>query len=63
LKLQSGNTDRIVVDSNVTIQGLVYPSSDGSANQVLTTNGSGTLSFQPVTETDPSALAFAIALG
>jgi len=51
------------VDSNVTIQGLVYPSSDGSANQVLTTNGSGTLSFQPVTETDPSALAFAIALG
>jgi len=63
LKLQSGNTDRIVVDSNVTIQGLVYPSSDGSANQVLTTNGSGTLSFQNVTETDPSALAFAIALG
>jgi len=63
LKLQSGNTDRIVVDSNVTIQGLIYPSSDGSANQVLTTNGSGTLSFQNVTETDPSALAFAIALG
>jgi hypothetical protein len=63
LKLQSANTDRIVVDSNVTIQGLVYPSSDGSANQVLTTNGSGTLSFQNVTETDPSALAFAIALG
>jgi len=65
LKLQSANNDRIVVDSNVTIQGLVYPSSDGSANQVLTTNGSGTLSFQDVTvtETDPSALAFAIALG
>jgi hypothetical protein len=63
LKLQSGNIDRIVVDSNVTIQGLVYPSSDGSANQVLTTNGSGTLSFQNITETDPSALAFAIALG
>ena len=63
LKLQSGNIDRIVVDSNVTIQGLVYPSSDGTSGQVLTTNGSGTLSFQPVTETDPSALAFAIALG
>jgi hypothetical protein len=63
LKLQSGNNDRIVVDSNVTIQGLVYPSSDGTSGQVLTTNGSGTLSFQPVTETDPSALAFAIALG
>jgi hypothetical protein len=63
LKLQSGNIDRIVVDSNVTIQGLVYPSSDGTSGQVLTTNGSGTLSFQPITETDPSALAFAIALG
>jgi hypothetical protein len=63
LKLQSANTDRIIVDSNVTIQGLVYPSSDGSNGQVLTTNGSGTLSFQAVTETDPSALAFAIALG
>jgi len=63
LKLQSANADRIIIDSNVTIQGLVYPSSDGSNGQVLTTNGSGTLSFQAVTETDPSALAFAIALG
>ena len=28
-----------------TLSGLVYPTSDGSANQVLATNGSGTLSF------------------
>ena len=28
---------------------MTYPTSDGSSNQVLTTNGSGTLSFQDVT--------------
>jgi hypothetical protein len=48
---------------SVIIDGLSYPKSDGTNGQVLTTNGSGTLSFQNVTETDPSALAFAIALG
>ena len=30
---------------SVTIQGLTYPSSDGTSGQVLTTNGSGVLSF------------------
>jgi len=29
----------------VSISGLLYPNADGSANQVLSTNGSGTLSF------------------
>ncbi len=46
-----------------TIASISYPTSDGTNGQVLTTDGSGTLSFQDVTETDPSALAFAIALG
>lgn len=64
--------DNIRIDGNgisnttvnaITIEGLSYPKSDGTSGQVLTTNGSGTLSFQDVTETDPSALAFAIALG
>jgi hypothetical protein len=57
-------TGTITADG-ATIASLTYPTSDGSINQVLTTNGSGTLSFQDVTvtETDPSALAFAIALG
>jgi len=32
----------------MTIQGLVYPDSDGTNGQVLTTNGSGTLSFTTV---------------
>ena len=31
--------------TTLTAASLIYPTSDGSANQVLTTNGSGTLSF------------------
>ena len=61
LKLQSGGTDRVVVDSSVTIQGLTYPSSDGTDGQFLKTNGSGGLSFDTVS--DPNAISFAIALG
>ena len=48
------------VASDVT---FTLPDADGTNGQVITTNGSGTLSFQDVTETDPNALAFAIALG
>ena len=33
------------ISGNATISGLTYPTADGTANQVLTTNGSGTLSF------------------
>ena len=57
------NITGTVTATGATIASLTYPTSDGTSGQVLTTNGSGTLSFQPVTETDPSALAFAIALG
>jgi hypothetical protein len=56
VKLQAPAT----VASNVT---FTLPATDGTNGQVMTTNGSGTLSFQNVTETDPNALAFAIALG
>lgn len=65
LAIESG-TSRFTGGINAdtaTIASLAYPTSDGTNGQVLTTNGSGTLSFQDVTETDPSALAFAIALG
>ena len=55
------NITGTVTATGATIASLTYPTSDGTSGQVLTTNGSGTLSFQ--TETDPSALAFAIALG
>ena len=44
---------------------FTFPDGDGTAGQALVTNGSGTLSWDTPTivETDPSALAFAIALG
>lgn len=35
----------LTVSGQATISGLAYPTSDGSADQVLVTNGSGTLSF------------------
>ena len=65
LAIESGTTRFTggINTDTATIASLAYPTSDGTNGQVLTTNGSGTLSFQDVTETDPSALAFAIALG
>ena len=36
---------------NIVLTGLTFPSSDGSANQVLATNGSGVLSFVDNTAT------------
>ena len=37
--------ESVDVTGTLTAGGLAYPTSDGSANQVLATNGSGTLSF------------------
>jgi len=37
--------DNLNVSGIATISGLTYPSSDGTLNQVLTTNGNGVLSF------------------
>ena len=39
------------ITGTIRLNSLTYPSSDGSANQVLTTNGSGTLSFSTVSST------------
>jgi hypothetical protein len=33
---------------NVTINNLAYPTTDGASNHILTTNGNGVLSFQPI---------------
>ena len=38
--------------SSLSVAGLAYPTSDGSSGQVLTTNGSGTLSFSTVSGGD-----------
>ena len=40
--------NRIDTLAGLTIDGITYPTADGSANQVLTTDGSGTLSFANV---------------
>lgn len=47
IKEPSSATNNITLTSGgaTTIGGLTYPTADGTANQVLTTNGSGTLSF------------------
>ena len=37
--------DSVTVTGNITAAGLSYPTSDGTANQVIQTDGSGTLSF------------------
>jgi len=42
------DTDQLIVSGIATISSLTYPSSDGTNGQVLTTNGSGTLSFTTV---------------
>jgi len=60
LKLQSANTDRIIIDSNVTIQGLVYPSSDGTSGQTIQTDGAGNLTF--ATPSAGASQGFAIAM-
>tara|TARA_Y100000591_G_C21844319_1_gene707715 strand:- start:169 stop:1590 length:1422 start_codon:yes stop_codon:yes gene_type:complete len=53
---QSGSTVTVVASNTLTVAGgiiaggLTYPTSDGSANAVLSTNGSGTLSFVAINE-------------
>lgn len=42
------STRSLTVTSSATINGLTYPTSDGSNLQVLSTDGSGNLSFQSV---------------
>ena len=39
-----GTNREIKSDGSVIIKGLTYPSADGSANQVLQTDGNGALS-------------------
>lgn len=43
-----GVTTGYLTSSGLTVNGLIYPSSDGTSGQVLSTNGSGTLSWTTV---------------
>ena len=48
---------------NIVLDGLTFPNADGSANQALITNGSGTLSFGTAGITTGKAIAMAIVFG
>lgn len=67
--IEDGANNDITITPNgtgsVVIDGLSYPQADGSNGQVLTTNGSGTLSFSTITSgvSNDDATALAIALG
>ena len=50
--LQLLNSTNLSVAGSLTAAGLSYPSSDGSAGQVMTTDGSGTLSFATISVGD-----------
>ena len=43
--------DIYIAGENLLLQGLLWPDTDGSYGYVLTTNGAGSLSFQPVSST------------
>jgi len=49
----------VVGQGELQLQGLIYPASDGTNGQVLTTNGSGTLSFTTVSGGGGTPLASA----
>ena len=48
---------------NIVLDGLTFPNADGSADQALITNGSGTLSFGSAGITTGKAIAMAIVFG
>ena len=48
---------------NIVLDGLTFPNADGSANQALITNGSGTLSFGSAGITTGKAIEMAIVFG
>ena len=52
------SSNRIIKsDNDIVLNNITWPSSDGSADQVLKTDGSGTLSFGNVSSTDVDTIA------
>jgi hypothetical protein len=56
-----GSSPAAATVSSLTAAGLGYPSADGAAGEVITTNGAGTLSFTAIPASGPSA-AFVFAV-
>ena len=43
--LRSVTSSQADIKTGLTASGLIYPSSDGSTNQIISTDGSGNLTF------------------
>ena len=65
--IQDGANNNITLtpngSGNIVLDGLTFPNADGSADQALITNGSGTLSFGTAGITTGKAIAMAIVFG
>ena len=65
--IQDGANNNITItpngSGNIVLDGLTFPNADGSADQALITNGSGTLSFGSAGITTGKAIAMAIVFG
>jgi hypothetical protein len=61
-EIQVGQGITEIRGNSVRINGLTYPSTDGSNGQVLTTNGSGTLSFTTVSGGGATSFDYARAI-
>ena len=62
-KLFFKNNSNVVKVMMTNPAGLNYPTADGSANQAIVTNGSGTLSFAQAGITTGKAIAMAMVFG
>ena len=67
ITITDGAGDNITItpngSGNIVLDGLTFPNADGSANQALITNGSGTLSFGSAGISTGKAIAMAIVFG
>lgn len=57
------NLLNLTASGTVTLNSIVYPSSDGSSGQALVTDGSGNLSFGSAGVSTGKAIAMAIVFG
>jgi hypothetical protein len=57
------NLVNLTASGTITLNSLVYPSSDGTSGQALVTNGSGTISFGSAGISTGKAIAMAIVFG
>jgi hypothetical protein len=65
--IQDGANNNITItpngSGNIVLDGLTFPNADGSADQALVTNGSGTLSFATAGISTGKAIAMALIFG